>query len=219
LPSLQEIKNVVFALGPDRASGPDGINARAIQSLRPHWEQSIVNEVFRFFHTAQMNSSIAKSNMILVPKGSDPKLASDFIPISVCNVMYKVISKILAQRLKPFIAQLISPEQSAFTPGRDIADNVILVREVLHSFNSSRFRIPAFLLKCDLSKAFDQLRWDYISCVLRSYGFLKVYVNWVMACVTSVNFTILFWGERRRLYKTLERAETRLCNFRSEIDS
>jgi Reverse transcriptase (RNA-dependent DNA polymerase) len=76
--------------------------------------------VLIFFHSSFLSVHVAKSIMVLIPKVEDPKKVTDFRPISVCNVIYKIISKILSFRLKPYISQLLSNTQTAFTPGRDI---------------------------------------------------------------------------------------------------
>lgn len=75
----------------------------------------------------------------------------------ICNVLYKIISKILSTRLKPTIPTIIHNNQVAFTPGRHISDHVILMREIMHTFALPSFRKPAFCQKSDLSKAFDRM--------------------------------------------------------------
>lgn len=194
MPTSEEISKVVFNLGPDRAPGPDGINARFIQTywdlLKPRVEQ----EVYRFFRTKEMPRELAKANMVLIPKCDAPTKVTDYRSISVCNVIYKVISKILANRLKPIIPSLVHANQVAFTPGRDISDQVILMREVLHTFSQSTFRQPAFCLKSDLSKAFDRMSWNFVDKVLELHGLPSVFSAWIMACIRSNWFTILFQG-------------------------
>lgn len=156
MPRQEEIKVAVFGLGPDRAAGPDGVNARFVQKkIWPTLSSTVEQEVHRFFTTAMLPAEVAKSNMVLIPKKDNPTRVSDYRPISICNVMYKIISKILANRLKPIMHLLIHSNQVAFTPGRQISDQIILMREVLHSFGQTNFRASAFCLKSDLSKAFD----------------------------------------------------------------
>lgn len=107
-------------LGPDKAAGPDGVNARLIQQ---HWDifgEAILNQVREFFTDSNLPSAVARSNLVLVLKCENPKKVTDFCPISVCNVVYKLISKVLAARIKPFIAGCVSENQCAFVPGREI---------------------------------------------------------------------------------------------------
>lgn len=89
---------------------------------------------------------------------------------------------------------LILPNQVAFTPGRNIADQIILMREIMHSFSQTFFRTLAFCLKTDLSKAFDRMSWSFIKKALSLHSFLPTFQRWIMACVKSAKFTILFQG-------------------------
>lgn len=125
LPTDLEIQKAIFDLGPHKSAGPDCFNAFIIQK---HWDlfgPPILKEIHNFFHTGELPSDIAKSNLVLIPKGNEPKQVGDYRPISVCNVVYKAISKILTSRLKPYVAGCISSSQSAFVPGREISENVI----------------------------------------------------------------------------------------------
>lgn len=193
-PSSQEIEKVVFELGPDKALGSDGINARFIQSNWMDLKPCIEREVSNFFSTANLPTSISKSNMVLIPKKDNPMRVIDYRPISICNVIYKIISKILTNRLKPLIPSLVFPNQVAFTPGRDISDQVILMREILHSFSQSSFREKAFCLKSNLSKAFDRMSWSFVEKALLVQSLPPNFVKRIMACVRSACFTILFQG-------------------------
>lgn len=141
-----------------------------------------------------MPSYISRTNLVLIPKGNDPCQVGDYRPISVCNVIYKVISKILTSRLKPYVAECISNSQSAFVPGREISENVILLREVLHSFNSINYTNADFCLKVDLSKAFDRMDWGFLESILPLYGIPHNMCTWIMACVRSAEFTIVMNG-------------------------
>ncbi|KAJ4818146.1 RNA-directed DNA polymerase (reverse transcriptase)-related family protein [Rhynchospora pubera] len=141
-----------------------------------------------------MPKELARSRVVLVPKKEVPMLVTDYRPISVCNVTYKIISKLLSKRLQPFIPAMVSPTQTAFTPGRQIGDNIIILREVLHSFSLKSYTTHSFCLKVDLSKAFDRMRWSFIFSVLKMHGMPPNYIRWITACVTSARFSILVNG-------------------------
>lgn len=113
-----------------------------------------------WWRTGHIPGSVSRSNLILVPKSDEPVKVMDYRPISVCNTIYKIISKVLALRIRPIIPHLISNTQAAFIPEREITENTILFREILHSFNSSSYANYEFSLKADLSKFFDIMDWD-----------------------------------------------------------
>lgn len=141
-----------------------------------------------------MHSDIARTNLVLVPKCENPTKITEFRPISVCNILYKVITKILAARIRPYIAGCVSPSQCAFVPGREISENVILLREVIHSFRMKAYKNEDFCLKLDLSKAFDRMSWSFLRELLPRYGWPLEFVNLVMNCVESAEYTVVVNG-------------------------
>lgn len=195
VPTDQEVFRALMTLGPNKAVGPDGFNAGVIQENWAHFGPAMLNKVRLFFESGQMPACIAQSNMVLIPKKDDVVKVSDFCPISVCNVLYKLISKILTMRLKPYIGLCISRAQSVFLLGREISEDVILLKEVLHSFGLSNYRNKEFCLKLDLSKAFDIMDWEFIESLLPIYKFPPRFAKWIMGCVKSAQFTIVLNGK------------------------
>jgi hypothetical protein len=130
--------------------------------------------------------------LTLIPKEERVTNPKQFRPIALCNVIYKVITKVIATRLKPILPFLISKEQSGYVEGRQIMDSVILAHEVIHSLKTSR--TPGMLIKLDLSKAFDRASWHYIRAVLDSFGFDQDWINWIMNLTSSTFFSILVNG-------------------------
>lgn len=194
LPSPDEIQRALNSLGPNKSPGPDGFNAKIIQENWDLFGPAVIEEVDRFFKENRMPGYVARSNLNLIPKTENASKVTEFRPISVCNVLYKVNSKLIAKRIRPFISSLISNCQSAFVPGRDISENVILLREVLHSFKSNDYKNSEFCLKVDLSKAFDRMNWDYLESLLPLYDFPTRLVSWIMTCVRSAEFLVVVNG-------------------------
>jgi hypothetical protein len=105
-----------------------------------------------------MPSFLNLTNIALVPKVKTPSCVTDFRPISLCNVLYKLISKILANRLKKILPDIISPVQSAFIPGRLITDDVLVAYETLHTMHTRLKGKKGFMaIKLDMSKASDRV--------------------------------------------------------------
>ena len=112
----------------------------------------------------------------------------DLCPISLCNVVYKILAKVLANRLKVILPELIDEAQSAFVPGHAITDNMMVAFETIHSMKmGSKRRMGDVALKIDISKVCDRLKWDYILEVMTKMGFEPVWVDWMRFCITTVS--------------------------------
>ena len=124
--TAEEVKAALFQMGPTKAPGPDGMNALFYQKFWHVVGNNVVLAVLDFLNNGNMLLDINHTNIVLIPKVKNPERMSEFRPISLCNVIYKIISKVLANRLKQVLLQIISPTQSAFVLGRLITDNVLV---------------------------------------------------------------------------------------------
>lgn len=116
-------------------------------------------------------------------------------------MIYKIISKAMANRLKRILPDIISEEQS-IVPGRIITDNVLVAYECLHFMRSNRSKRNAYCaLKLDMMKAYDRVEWSYLEAIMLKLGFSQIWVDKIMRCVTSVSFSVLFNGERLQEFK------------------
>ena len=130
--------------------------------------------------------------LAVIPKQNGTKDPRKLRPIALCNVIYKIISKVIANRLKPLLPLIISPKQAGFVEGRQILDGIILVHKTIHSLKVTR--TPGMLLKLDLSKAYDKLNWQFLASILKAFGFVEEWSNWIMNMVSSDFFSILVNG-------------------------
>ena len=115
-------------------------------------------------------------------------------PISLCNVIYKICSKVLANRLRQFLDDVAAEEQSAFVLGRLITDNVLVAYECTHYLQRKKGKSGACAKKLDMAKAYDRVEWDYLRRIILKLGFNETFVSLVMRCVTLVSFSIKING-------------------------
>lgn len=133
--------------------------------------------------------------MVLIPKKKQARTAVDFCARSLCNVVYKIITKTLANQLKVILRRVISSFQSAFVPSRLIFYNVIVAFGVFHSLCIKNNGEKSFMtLKLDISKAHDRVELEFLKHVMERFGFGDHWVRIIMGCITSSNFTFLING-------------------------
>jgi hypothetical protein len=193
--SEKEISDALFQIGPLKAPGPDGFPARFIQRNWDLLKEDVVRAVQRFFADGVMPEDVNETTIVLIPKKSDPDELKDFRPISLCNVIFKVVSKCLVNRLRPVLQDIISPTQSAFIPGRLITDNAFVAFECIHAIQNGAASKKEFCAyKLDMAKAYDRVDWRFLEGVLAKLGFHSQWIRWIMACVTTVRYSIRFNG-------------------------
>lgn len=149
--SDEEIKMTLFQMGPTKAPGPDGFPALFYQN---HWDllQTDVCAAVRGFLTgAEIPEGFSDSIIVLIPKVRNLETLTNFRPISLCNVIYKIASKVLANRLKVFLPEIVSEQQSAFVPRRLITDSVLIAYECLQTIRKQRIKTPHSALKIDMT--------------------------------------------------------------------
>jgi hypothetical protein len=141
---------------PLKSPGPDGFSACFYQRSWSVVRAKVCNAVLEFFNSGLLDPLINSTNIVLVPKIKNPTRVTDYHPISLCNVLYKLAAKVLANRMKKVLTEIISPNQSAFVPGRLITDNIIVAFEALHTMDVRLKGRKGFMaLKLDMSKAYD----------------------------------------------------------------
>ena len=124
---------------------------------------SVIAAALDYLNSGIMVPKIDHTNIVLIPKVNNPEKMTNFRPISLCNVVYKIISKVLANRLKQVLPYIISLTQSAFVPGCLITDNVLVAYETLHAMHSrKKGRKGSIALKLDINKAYDRVEWPFL---------------------------------------------------------
>lgn len=185
---------MLFAMPNNKSPGPDGYPAEFFKTTWPVLEKDFtvaVQSVFRFgFLPKGINSTI----LALIPKKQDSMEMKDYRPIACCNVLYKVVSKILANRLKKLLPRIILENQSAFVQGRLLMENVLLASELVKDYHKEIVS-PRCVMKIDISKAFDSVQWEFVLHSLRALGFPEKYVHWIQLCIASPSFSVQVNGD------------------------
>ena len=131
----------------------------------------------------------------LIPKIQSPETLSNSRPISLCNIVHKIVTKIIVARLRPYLDKLISALQTAFVPGRKGIDNAIIVQEVLHTISKKKGRVGYMALKIDLEMAYNKLEWSFIRDMLIRANLPSDLIDIIMSCISTISMSILFNGE------------------------
>lgn len=139
--------------------------------------------------------------MVLIPKITNASNLAHFRTISCLNTLYKVISKLLANRLKLVLLGVISNSQSAFLSGRSLSENILLAIEIIHGYNRKDIG-PRAMMKVDLRKAFDIVRWDFIIAALKGLHLPSKFICWIKECITTPSFSILINGTSTWFFKS-----------------
>ena len=156
----------------------------------------VTNMVLNMLNLNMPIAEINKTNISLVPKTNNPTKMIEFRPISLCNVVYKLISKVLANRLKVILPHVITKNQSAFTFDRLITDNVLVAFELMHYLNHKIEGKESFMsIKLDMSKAFDRVKWGFVKGIMEKLGFDRKWVSLIIQCISSISYSMIINGE------------------------
>jgi hypothetical protein len=192
----EEVKQALDQMDPFKAPGPDGFTVSFYQKNWDTVGEEVCDAVLYFFNSCRLEGRINATNIALIPKGKTPRSVMDFRPISLCNVLYKLVSKVLANRLKVILPTIISPFQSAFLSGRLITDNIIAAYETLHTMHTKMWSKVGFMgIKLDMSKAYDRVEWDFLETVMWKMGFSERWIRLIMECIRTVSYSVIVNGQ------------------------
>ncbi|KAG7560295.1 Reverse transcriptase domain [Arabidopsis thaliana x Arabidopsis arenosa] len=192
--SAEEITKVLFSMPNDKSPGPDGYTSEFYKATWDIIGREFVLAVQSFFATGFLPKGINSTILALIPKKSEAKEMRDYRPISCCNVIYKVISKIIANRLKILLPKFIAGNQSAFVKDRLLIENLLLATELVKDYHKDSISTRC-AIKIDISKAFDSVQWPFLINVLVAMQFPPVFIHWISLCITTASFSVQVNGD------------------------
>jgi len=191
----EEVKAALFSMFPDKAPGPDGMNPGFFQHYWDVVGVDVTAFVINCLNSCSFPPGLNDTNVVLIPKKQVPEKVSDLRPIALCNVVYKVMAKVIANRMKHLLDNIISESQSVFVPNRLITDNILVAAEVGHFLNRKQCGLVGWgALKLDMAKAYDRMEWPFLRRMMEALGFAERWIDLIMLCVSTVSYNFLVNG-------------------------
>ncbi|GKV10568.1 hypothetical protein SLEP1_g21912 [Rubroshorea leprosula] len=188
----EEVKKAVWDCGVTKAPSPDGFNFQFIREMWEVLKEDIMGFIQEFHENGKLVRGLNESFIVLIPKKENPLELEDFRPISLIGAMYKILTKILTNRLSRVMQEIIGEQQTAFVKGRQLMDGVVVANEVIHEVR--RKRKSSFVFKIDFEKAFDKVSWKFLDYMLERMGFDSKWRGWIQECLSTSRVSILVNG-------------------------
>ncbi|KAL3697792.1 hypothetical protein R1sor_011868 [Riccia sorocarpa] len=187
-PDEEEINRIVDLLPPEKAPGLDGITVELVRECWPFIKQDCLEMIEAFWRDGKLTGKMKKGAINLIPKSDMRDRIKDWRPISLLGITYKIISKILDERLKPLLPKLINPQQTGFVQGRSIFDSILAVK--LGQEWSQLSGQESILLKLDFIKAYDMVSHSYLWRVLEKMGFDTKFIQLLRGLVERASSVV-----------------------------
>ena len=156
----------------------------------------VTKTILDFLNNGLAPPKFNETHIVLIPKIKEPKCVTDYKPISLCNVVFRITSKIIVNRLKKILPSIISDTQSAFVHGRLITNNVLVAFKSMHHIHHKKGgKKGEMALKLDMSKAYDRIKWVCLEKIMTKLGFVKKWRNLIMRCVSLVSYSVKINGK------------------------
>ena len=196
----EEVRTTLFQVHPSKSPRPNGISPFFFQNFWHIVGNDVTAAVLSFLHSGRyLRRYLRKMNfthIVLIPKKNDPKYITEFCPISLGNIVLRIISKVLANRIKIILPNVISDSQSAFVLNRNITDKTTIAFEMLHRMrNRRKWKTGHMAIKLDISKAYDRVEWEFLRRIMLKIGLLNQWVHLAMEMVCTTSYSILINGE------------------------
>ena len=192
----EEVQTALFQMRPSKAPGPDDMSSFFFQRFWHIVGQDVTKAVLSILHSGRYLHKMNYTHLVLIPKKSNPQNITENRPISLGNVVSRLISNVVANRVKPMLPCVTSDSQSAFVLGRLITDNTTIAFEMVHRVWNRRWgKVGHMTVKLDISKAYDRVEWDFLEKIMTSLGFPVQWMNLATSTVRSALYSVIVNGE------------------------
>ncbi|KAA3472533.1 reverse transcriptase [Gossypium australe] len=199
--SEEEVYKALKEMGSTKALGSDGFPALFFQKYWHIVGRDVEDFCLRVLNEDKDFEGMNRTDIVFIPKSPNPTNLTNFRPISLCTILYKIVTKAIANILQDYIGSCIDNAQSAFAPGRLISDNVLIAYEILHTLRQKSSGKKGFMaVKLDMSKAYDRVEWGFLKKVMSQMGFAEKWVSLVMKCISTVSNSVNINGSRGRIF-------------------
>ena len=188
----EEIHSALLELNGDKAPGPDGFTVAFWQACWDFMKEEILELFKEFYDQRSFAKSLNTTFLVLIPKKGGDEDLGDFRPISLLGGLYKLLAKVLANRLKKVLGKVVSEDQNAFVKGRQIFDVSLIANEVVDFWQKRKEK--GLICKLDIEKTYDSINWSFLMKVLHKMGFGSQWMEWIWRCISTTKFSVLVNG-------------------------
>jgi hypothetical protein len=175
--SEQEVNEVIFQMKHNKAPGPDGFPTELYQIFWKIIKGDLMALFNDFYEDKLPFFSLNFGIITLLPKQSEAPHIKQFRSICLLNVSFKIFTKVAVNRMTGIATKLISPSQTAFIPGRNIMEGVVMLHEIIHDIHKKKMN--GVILKLDFEKVYDKVNWNFLQQTLRMKGFSDKWCHWI----------------------------------------
>jgi hypothetical protein len=187
-----KVNDVVWNCDSFKSLGPDGVNFGFFKDFCMELKGEVMRFMSEFHHNGKLTKGINSTLIAFIPKVDSPQCLNDFRPISLVGCLYKILAKVLANRLRMVIGSVISESQTTFVKDRQILDDILIANEVADEARNTKKELMLF--KVDFENASDSVDWRYLDAVLGKMAFPPLWRKWVRECVCTATTSVLVNG-------------------------
>ncbi|CAK8543759.1 unnamed protein product [Lathyrus sativus] len=192
--SENDITKALKGIGDLKAPGLGGYGAKIFKASWSIIKADVIATVKEYFETGKLYKAFNVTVVSLIPKDHDACEIKDYRPIAVYTIFYKIISKILTDRLGTVIPSVVNHNQAAFIPGQNIHNHIMLATELLKGYTRKE-GTTRIMMQLDLQKAYDMVNWKALECIMKEMGFPNKFIQWIMLGITTVSYRFNIMGE------------------------